>query len=378
MARWPRRFRVTGTGHPAVRATHDKTLEVTADPDLTERGTCILAVGADLSAAVPLAGPVRLTIRAGDHADTVTAVANPFAAPAGRLVVRRSDHADPDTFAGLADRGAADLDPDLADALRDPATAVHLDVVEAGDRPADNALLAVLPRGVPAPPGTEGCDPTELAGRLAAGAHLAIRPAGRGLDPFLAEVVAVAVDAGAVVAVAPGPWEVPTVLVAAGIATLRHVDAGTLTGRAQDETALLALAATAGLPLAARCQAADLPDVAARLAEHLGSATPAAVAPERLTPYRTVRRATVADLAGLAPAGAATVAVAVAPPPAGAADHGVPVAVDRLLARLVDAGVPVRTLAAALAGATGLSRRQSYDHVLQRRTTEADTDRNRG
>jgi hypothetical protein len=378
MAPWPRRLRITASGHPAVRAMHGKTFELTADPDLTERATCIVGVRADLAAVADepvLAGPVRITLSAGGFADTLTAVANPFAAPAGRVVVRQSDHVDADTLAGLADRGAGDLDRRLLDALRDPRAEITLEVVEAGDRPVDNALLAALPSGTPRPPGTQPADVDGLLDRLEAGDHLALRVERSGLDRFRAEIVRAAAEAGAVVALAPGAWAVPPVLVAAGIATPRHLDAGVLTGNARHETALLALAAGAAVPVVARCDGADLPTVLARLADHLGEAARAAVATDPLTPYRPLVHGTLGDLAADPPDGTV---IAVAAPDAPAS---LPAGVARLVAHLALDGVPARTLVAAITAATGLSRQRSYDLVLQLKagaTTEAVTDRNRG
>lgn len=376
---WPRRLAVTGHGHPAVRATHGKTFELTADADLTERGTCILAVAADLAAlrAGPaLAGPVRITLTVGDHAGTVAAVANPFAAPGRRLVVRRSEHAGPDTLAGLADRGAADLDARLLAALPDPATVVRLEAVEAGERPVDNALLAVVPAGTAPPPGTAWATGDDAADRLGNGDHLALAAEPSGLDRRGAELVTAAADLGATVAVAPGPWHVPPVLVAAGVATPAHLDAGLLTGSSRAEAALVA--AAAHLPTAARCEGRHLAAVRARLAAHLGPDRAVAVGPHPLHPYRPLDRG---RLGGPAPAvaGKATVAIAIAAPPG--AERATSADVDRIVALLAAGGVPVRSLAAALAATTGWSRQRSYDHVLQLRgtgTTVAATDRKRG
>ena len=149
-------MRITGRGHPAIRATHAKTLELAPDPDITERATCVLAVRSTAAPAEPLAGPVRITIGAGGHAFTLHAHANPQWDPHGPIVVRRSPLRLPGTLATHADAAAADLPPALVAALRDPDTTVTVDVTPlaapgavvlfAADpaRPADPALRAEL------------------------------------------------------------------------------------------------------------------------------------------------------------------------------------------------------------------------------------------
>ena len=39
-------MRFVGHGHERIRATHTKTLELSLDPDITERATCVIAVNA--------------------------------------------------------------------------------------------------------------------------------------------------------------------------------------------------------------------------------------------------------------------------------------------------------------------------------------------
>lgn len=121
-------MRFTGRGHPAIRATHDKTLELVADEALTERGTCIVAVGAEAEPARPLAGPVRVRIAAAGQRFSLDAVANPNWQPDGPVVIRRGPLRLPGTFATDATAAASDLPRDLVTALADPDTLVTLDV----------------------------------------------------------------------------------------------------------------------------------------------------------------------------------------------------------------------------------------------------------
>jgi hypothetical protein len=140
-------------GHPEIRATHAKTLELTADPAITARATCILGVGAGVDAAAlgALEGRVTITIEAGGVADTVIATANPGWSDPGSVIVRKSAHTSPATFATDADKGAADLDRALVAALADPAATVTVTVAEVGPaaQPAAIGYLAV-PDGRPA------------------------------------------------------------------------------------------------------------------------------------------------------------------------------------------------------------------------------------
>ncbi|MFD1047674.1 DUF371 domain-containing protein, partial [Kibdelosporangium lantanae] len=65
-------------GHENVRATHAKTFELTDDPTITPRATCVLGVDAHPVGDVrALAGPVSITLTIGDHVVTTTGIGNP-------------------------------------------------------------------------------------------------------------------------------------------------------------------------------------------------------------------------------------------------------------------------------------------------------------
>ncbi|MGW0516735.1 DUF371 domain-containing protein [Crossiella sp. NPDC003009] len=123
---------IRATGHPEIRATHDKTWELTPDTELTARATCVLGVGA-VTEGGPLAGPVQLRISAGGHSATVRAVGNPNWVPGGPAVIRRSHLRLPGTLATDADLSAADLPRDLTARLTDPATEVLVEVSAVDD-----------------------------------------------------------------------------------------------------------------------------------------------------------------------------------------------------------------------------------------------------
>jgi hypothetical protein len=126
--------RFVGHGHPAIRATHTKTLELTPDEDITERATCVVAVGID-EAPAPLAGTVRITIRAVDESFTFDARANSEWDPQGTAVIRRSPLRLPGTFATHASAAARDLPRPLAEALRNPDAVVEVTVEPIAGRP---------------------------------------------------------------------------------------------------------------------------------------------------------------------------------------------------------------------------------------------------
>ncbi len=117
-------------GHPAIRATHTKTLEFTAAADISERATCVAGVGVRYGtpARPVLAGPVLLRMRAGTREFTARALANPRWRPGEGLIVRRSGNRLPDTVATDADLSAADLPRDALALLRDPAQEIEVTV----------------------------------------------------------------------------------------------------------------------------------------------------------------------------------------------------------------------------------------------------------
>jgi hypothetical protein len=124
-------------GHERITATHGKTLELSTDADIGPRATCVIGVDArvagDLSS---LRGPVSISLESGGRALTVSAEANPFAAPTDGLVVRKSDFRGADTLAVNADAGAADLDRSFVHALADPEAELVVTVRAVGSPPA--------------------------------------------------------------------------------------------------------------------------------------------------------------------------------------------------------------------------------------------------
>lgn len=120
-------MRLVGHGSPAIRATHGKTFELSPDAEITERATCIVAVGVG-AATTPLAGWVRITISAGDESFALQARANSGWVPGGPAVIRRSPLRLPGTLATEATAAAADLPRSLVAAMQDPRADVVVDV----------------------------------------------------------------------------------------------------------------------------------------------------------------------------------------------------------------------------------------------------------
>ena len=131
--------RFTAHGHPELRARHGKTLEFTADTDVTGRATCVLGVAAELPSAA-VAGPIRLTVAvtSGDRSESISldAIGNSAWQPGGSAVVRRSPVRLRDTFATDATMAAADLPRSFAAALTDPSATVSVAVNRLASEPA--------------------------------------------------------------------------------------------------------------------------------------------------------------------------------------------------------------------------------------------------
>ena len=130
----PHQAVLVGRGHPAIRATHAKTFELTAEPAITARATCVLAVGTVLDPNLAsLRGRVRLTLATpGLPALTGEATLNPRRALTDRAVIRRSRALDADTLAVDSTLTADDLPDSFASALTDPGREVTLTVEELG------------------------------------------------------------------------------------------------------------------------------------------------------------------------------------------------------------------------------------------------------
>lgn len=123
---------ITAHGHKNIQATHETTLEITKDHELSRRGTCIIAVSADKSMAdlnhelkaATQADNSRITIliQAGNASDIVHAYGSSklvLTHPTD-MVIRKSNFFCERTLAVRADKAACDLSRELAEKLKDP------------------------------------------------------------------------------------------------------------------------------------------------------------------------------------------------------------------------------------------------------------------
>jgi hypothetical protein len=127
-------------GHPNIRATHDKTVEVTKDTHITIRGDCIAAIGAekglaDLSSEMKDASKrpesiISLTIRVGDKAFTATGHGSPeltWNHPTD-MVARMSGYTCGRTLMIHSDKATIHMPRALVQLLKDPKTVVYVTV----------------------------------------------------------------------------------------------------------------------------------------------------------------------------------------------------------------------------------------------------------
>ena len=139
---------ITGeaSGHPDIRATHRKTLELTRDDGITARATCVVGVGARLDEE-PLArlqGRVALTLSVGEHSETVRGRLNPAFRPGDPLVVRRAPAVTRDALIVDADRAAADLPRPFVALLADAGARITLTVELVADATGPGVLVVRL------------------------------------------------------------------------------------------------------------------------------------------------------------------------------------------------------------------------------------------
>jgi hypothetical protein len=195
----------SAAGHPNVRATHRKTLELARDEDITERATCVVGVGArlDEEALARLHGPVRLTLAVGGLAEAVHGRLNPAFQPGDPLVVRRAPAVTRDAVMVGADRAACDLPRSFVAELARPSARIAVRIEELAEA-AGPGVLVVQPelgslsadiRGKPSP--------VEIADALAAGRRVTL-VADLAKDAEAREAIHAAHDAGHTVLPAPG------------------------------------------------------------------------------------------------------------------------------------------------------------------------------
>lgn len=119
-------------GHPNILATHKSTLEITKDAELSLKGDCIVAVGADFSLqeiqkiilGCSDGGKIRLTLSAGGITEEVTAVANKGFCSENEIVLRTGSFLSERTIGTRADKAAFGISRKMVELLKSPKTAV--------------------------------------------------------------------------------------------------------------------------------------------------------------------------------------------------------------------------------------------------------------
>ncbi|MGC4951186.1 DUF371 domain-containing protein [Streptomyces sp. DT224] len=363
-------MKIHARGHGHVRATHTKTLELTGEQEITPRATCVVGVGAaiDEEGLALLRGPVAVRLAAGPHVATGTAVVNPHHEVTDRLVLRRSDHASPDTFAFRSTLVASDLGPDFVAALGDPAAEVTLTLTETGPR---RPLVLVQRRGLPEPEGRPGLlwrtadasvdldaarVPDEARAALADGGVIAASVSGplEGVSQAAGAWLADAAGQGARFEVAGDAAGTVAVLLAAGLPVAPAVHLGRTDRRSLAAPPHAELLRTAPAPVVFRAPAADLGALAEVLA---GSAEDRRIAVPDGHPDlgHGVRWLPLSE-AVAAFAGEDEGVFVLAPPQRAAWN----VDLRPLVPLLVEQGVTARTLSTVLRP-FGISRRDLYD-----------------
>ena len=402
-------------GHPNVTATHDKTLEITRDAEISRRATCVIGVASlhDDRALLALRGEVEVTLECDGVRDSFGAAISPFFLGDSSLVFRRGAGLRGRTVAFDATKTAATLDRALVARLgsSDRELRVTISAVEA--EPVVGALFVVsLPIGNDGDIGRraievlERVDPVlaedtrrlralaqrlgvEVARstsyhdhneaervegvleRLRGGGRVAlVSDAGTPLcsDPGYV-VVSRAVAEGIPVSPVPGPSAALAVLAASGLPVDRFVFGGFLPRRSSQRRQVVRELSTLGC-------AVVLYEAAPRVAETLADI--AAMCPGwRVCIGREVTKTFEEFRQGDVAAFAEEVAhekllgeltLVVAPPIVAGVEPETTRAgggdVDELLRALLAQGVPASTVAQALRAMPGIGRNEAYERVL--------------
>jgi 16S rRNA (cytidine1402-2'-O)-methyltransferase len=396
---------ITARGHPDIKASDTRTLELLETPDMAKRGS-VVAIDAtyDPAALAALRGRIRVTIAAGGAADSFEATVWPLVHQRHALVFARDPAVKPRVFAGMASKAAADLAPDLKDALRS-AAALTITLTPFADAvlPAGTLYLVAMPighqgdlspravdvlsgvdlilaedtriahdalawRGIRTPM-TSCFDHNErlrvdlVTAQLAEGRRIAlVSDAGMPLvsDPGHL-VVRAAIETGANVTTVPGPSAALAALAVSGLpsATFRFAGFPPRKGGKRDEFLEGILAATDTSILF------EAPQRIAELVGELAARAPTramALARDLTKMTEQVQRGTAAEIAAALAAepdirGEFVLVVAPAPPRDA---QGTTADLESLVAALLRAGSPTAPVVAALRETSGLSRNEAY------------------
>jgi len=123
----------TCSGHAQVSATHSGTFELVSETSLTAAGTCIIGVGAspDEGQLLQLRGEVKITLTCSDASDSVRGFVNPLYVSGDPLVFRKHIKPQPRSLCIACDKDSADLDRRLVRALGVPGAQLRVRIESA-------------------------------------------------------------------------------------------------------------------------------------------------------------------------------------------------------------------------------------------------------
>jgi hypothetical protein len=360
---------LTARGHPNVKASHAKTLELVPEGQVSPRGTCILGVDlrGDLDALACLRGPAVFRLRCGDRLAEVRARLNPAWLPGEPLILRtRATPLARRTLAYAADTGAAGLDRAFVSALADSEARLEVEVAAEGP-PGPGTLVLAHPAGArdarrEAAERLAERRVSEAAGlceAIAAGARVLLESG----DPGVWAAAVQAAQAAGGLATLAGGW--PAALGAQALSGLGGAAWGQVTAWPDGKPArraLLAGLARSGAALLLRLPAGQAESLLGLAAKALaGREASLVVAPGEALEEAT--RGSLEEIAGRrAPEAEAWLAVA------GLAAEAAQDLDPELLAlarSLQGQGVGTKSLAAALSEVAGVSKREAFNILVK-------------
>lgn len=111
-------------GHKNIKATHNRTLEITKHEELSPNGDCIIGVDSDFSLQeikkLLAFEKIRIKIRVDELTDEVECLVNKEFTDENEIVVRIGEHASKRTLGIRADKSSMQLKKDLMEKMKEP------------------------------------------------------------------------------------------------------------------------------------------------------------------------------------------------------------------------------------------------------------------
>ena len=125
-------------GHPNILATHVKTLEITKDQNLTERGDCIIGIKSDFNIyeLKKFSKKIKIVCETVDPLTNSTlssefkCFVNPNFHSNNELVLRKSHFDSGRTFGFNLNKGANNLDRKIVQLLKNPDQKMNITIIE--------------------------------------------------------------------------------------------------------------------------------------------------------------------------------------------------------------------------------------------------------